>query len=383
MAILSLPDKVTRMAILELCGHLRLLSEKLAPISSDDSYRVGRLWQNLRLDMPCIQNNVSRKFADGEEYPFEYPLSRGANVSTSREKKFVRRIETDLPNLSKIVDRAKSGQDIDVLAATSDFFRRIELAWGDEEFLTTRDICNNNNCAPSGSVPILFSRYIDFRSFVAYALLPNSNPTKWGLDQVKEFLDHLGAEKNRPGKYWKELASIWKDVSDKIKNGSLSFKIPPRFCRGDVKFVGDGSAPIHLSSLAPLKSPDRIHYVVKHLALPGWESPKHREKKLGMVALVTKSDGLQPYRPTILDNFGAYSYFFLPSMINSSSGMTWKLTDDLMRNSTSDHSGLAEWTAIVQKPGIDCAISVGGGHQPAFDLVGLEFGLEHASLFEI
>lgn len=370
------------MAVRELCNHLRLLSEKLAPISADDSYRVGRIWQNVRLDMPCIHDNTSKTFTDGDGYPLAYPADRGANVSGSREGKFANRVRSELPALKIIADRANSGHDNDVLTATADYFKQIETIWGDEEFLTTVDSCNGNNCAPVGSMPPQLSRYVDFRSFIAYTLLPNVDPVRWTPDRVKVFLDQLALEKANPGKHWTELAKFWNDARKRIRNGTLTFSVPPRFSRGDVKFVGDGSAPIHRSSPAPERSPARIHHVVQHLALPGWEAPKHREKKLGMVALFARSDGFQAYRPTILDNFGAYSYFFLPGCNASACGATWKLTDDLTRNSSSDHTGIPEWTAIVQNSGIECAVRMGGGYQPAFELVGLEFGLKHASLFE-
>ena len=338
---------------------------------------------NTRLDMPCIHDNTRKAFNDGGCYPTSYPTDRGANVSNLREARFVGRIQTELPALENIVDRARSGKDVEVFAATADYFKKIEDLWGNEEFLTTDDTCNDNNCAPRMSLPSELSRYIDFRSFVAHTLLPNADPLRWTPDEIKEFLYQLSIEKAHPGKHWSELAAIWKDVRNRIRNGTLSFTLPPRYHRGDVKFVGDGSAPIHHTSPNPAGSPARIHHVVKSLALPGWEKPKEREKKLGMVALFTPNAGFRAYRPTILDNFGTYSYFFLPGCNSCAWGTTWNLTDDLSRNSKTDHGGVSEWTAIVQSPGINCVARTGGGLMPAFNLVGLEFGIEHASLFEL
>ena len=371
------------MAVPELCSHLRLLSEKLGPVSNDDSYRVGRIWQNIRLDMPCIQNPSTRTFTDGDNYPPTYPTNRGVNVSTKREVKFVGRIQSELPKLQSIADRARSGLDNDVLGAISDYFGKIIKIWADEPFFWTDDGCNGNNCASTTSLPPQLSRYVDFRSFVRYTLLPTADSVRWTSHDADDFLHQLSLEKANPGKHWVELAAIWKDVRDRIRSGAISFALPSRYNRGDVKFVGDGSAPVHQSSSQPLGSSGRIHHVIKHLALPGWETQNERNKKLGMVALAVPNDTLRAYRPTILDNFGFYSYFFLPGCSLDKSGTTWKLTDDLQKNSETDHGGLPEWTAIVQNPGINCVANTATGPQPAFELVGLEFGIEHALLFEL
>jgi hypothetical protein len=342
------------------------------------------LWQNIRLDMPCLHNGVTGTFDDGDTYPSSYPTQRGANISTQREGKFLIGIRNELPILQSIVDRARSGPDEDVLGATSDYFKRIEDIWGNAQYLTTDDTCNGNNCAPPKSLPQRLSRYLDFRSFVGFTLLPNANAGRWSRDDINEFLHKLSLEKDQPGNHWNELAVIWKDVRDRIRSGALSFMIEPRYSRGDVKFVGDGAPAVHHSCPQPPGSQARIHHVVQNLALPGWETQSERNRKFGMIALtILPNATFRAYRPTILDNFGSYSYFFLPGRPTSTCGTTWKLTPDLRRNSETDHGGLPEWTAIVQNPGINCVDLGSGNPEPAFNLVGLEFGLKHASLFEL
>ena len=260
---------------------------------------------------------------------------------------------------------------------------QIEQLWGSPDHLTTADPCNSNNCANVNDLPAQLSRYVDFKSFVAYTLLPKADHVRWQPDDAKDFVKKLDGEKSSPGKCWHQLAAIWKDVRNRIRQGTLTFELPPRYNHGDVKFVGDGVTSVHNASPHAPGSRERLHYVIQELALPSWEKPDYRESKLGMVVLSIPSRGLNVYRPTILDNFGLYSYFFLPACNNCLSGKTWKLNDSLDENSATNYGGRAEWTAIVQNPGISCTMLINGKPEPAFNLVGLEFGSKHASLFEI
>jgi len=371
------------MAVQEFCNHLRILSEQLKIVCNDDSYRVGRIWQNVRLDFPCIHNRTSRSFSDGGNYPASYPENRGANVSDTRESEFLTRIQNRLPALQDIANRALNGSGPAVLLATANYFNEIENLWGNDGALTIEDACNTNNCAPATSIPRPLLRYVDLKSFIAYTLLPNFDATRWGPDEITNFLDQLQREKAHPGPAWTELASIWKTIRNRVRGGTLEFFLRSRHGRGDVRFIGDGNMPLHLTSGHPAGSPLRVRHVIQSLALPGWETEKEREKKLGMVVLTIPHGGFPTYRPTILDTMGLFSYFFLPGSNSSSSGTTWKLADDLCRNSETDYGGVSEWTAVVKNPGIPCVIKDSSGSKPAFDLVGIEFGLDHATLFEL
>lgn len=368
------------MPLLEVCHHLEVIADRLTGIHPGDSYRVGRICQNLRLDFPGFHDNAAGTFLDRKSYPVDYPLQRGANVPVPRQDLFVAKATGDLALLKQHASRAKNGSDQDVEEATADYFKQLEDLWAGDDFLTLCAPCNADNRTPLTEVPAKLCRYMDLRSFVAYSLLPNVDATKWDRPAVSKLLRGLLDEQAAPGPAWLELSALWREARSRIRSGSLEFSVTPRFHRGDVKFVGDGGVPVHLASPHPIGSRESLHYVIQELALPTWEEQKDRERKFGLVAIEAPSTGWAIYRPTILDNIGYYSYFFLPGNRKKISGMTWKLTDCLRFNSTISHEGQVEWTIMVPPTGISCVSTVHGKLKPSFDLVGLEFGLEHALL---
>ena len=377
------------MAVSEVCGHLRSLTQKLSSLQGPKtypvSYKTERVRQNLRLDLPSLQGPSCGSFTDGSGYPSRFPKPRGPNVSQTRESLFRNRINPILPELEKLADSAASDEISVVQAATFNYLGRLQKVWGHEGNLTTIDHCNVNNSA--SSVPTQLCRYVNLRAFLRFGLLPKADRRyKLTITKIDDLVDSMVKEKRRPGTAWRLVAEIWKDVRSQIRTGRVKLRLKTPYTDGDINFIGHGTPALHQNASLPLASRQMLKHIIRELALPGWETPKDRTQNLGLVAVQVPSAGLRLFRPTILDNFGLYSYFFLPGIPRNSFGLTWPLTNSLQYNSRRRHQGQPEWTVLVKgrgpQAGISCVHSIRGRPSPSFQIAGLAFSEAHAELFQ-
>lgn len=194
------------------------------------------------------------------------------------------------------------------------------------------------------------------------------------IHEMNEFVVQL-AQETRPGVAWNALSNIWKMTKADITGGG-SLYLRPRYSKGEVCFVGDGNAPLH-------KTPQRgstsmLEYIVRTLALPGWEAERH--EKLGLVAIEAESAAHVCYRPTILDNLGSSAYFFVPALPNADNGLTWPLTPCFSFNDPNNFNGMPEWTVLTSPDGIRCFREDNGKREATFELAGISLTNEHAAL---
>ncbi len=369
------------MPLLQVCDHLGMLASRLSSFLPDESYRIERMRHNLRLDFPHIHDFINGVFKDRNAYPKGYPQPRGANVTSARESIFMAKVSPTISTLDTHANRATRGDDTVATVATQDYLKTLENVWTNTEALTVSDACNASNLVQTHQLPAKLTRYVDFKTFFQYTLLPSADPKRWTPRVLADLMDDLKSEAATPGTAWRLASEAWHDARKRIRKGTLSFSMKPRHSAGELKFIGDGSTPVHRTSTHPVGSRELAHHVIRELALPSWEKESDRQRKLGLIAVETPTLGWSAYRPTVLDNFVQYSYFFLPADRANSHGLTWKLDHTLAVNSAIDYDGQKEWIVVLPGGGISCAASDGASLLPSFDLVGLEFGVKHASLF--
>ncbi len=372
------------MALLEFCQHLEDIATALRPFESNapfSSYRIDRIRQNLRLDLPGLRDGLADRFRDGEDYPGDYPIGCGPNVPEGRESIFLRKLGAHIDDLREIVRSIRIADEVTTLDRSAEYVSLVDELWGGEGYDTAAQICNRENATPR--LPDTLCRYMDLKTFLKFTLFNNLDETAdWTLEDKEQFLMELSEEKPEPGKNWKRLSELWKLAKDRITRGNLEFNVLPKSYEREIKFFGQGQKPIHLTSPHHHASRETLHHVIRELALPGWEREGDREMKLGCVAFTVRSDGFLAYRPTMLDLFGSQSYFFLPGKRAASCGQTWRLTQCLCFNSPTDHGGHPEWAVVFPKKGIPCVqVDALNRPVPTYRIAGLAFGENHAELF--
>lgn len=375
----------------EVNHHLKLIEHNLAGVSDDDSYWVGRIRQNIRLDFPSFRAPEPDRLDDGEAYPPGYPSGRGPNIAFEREQVCLNALTSKRSELSEIANVIDTETDVGILAGTADYLKLFETVHGETNQLAVWSELNKSNYFPRGKAPLKMYRYIDLRSFLSYTLLPaiNEKQNAWSQTKRKIFLNSLIKERNAPGDAWRELGKIWKNALRDIRLGKLDPKLTTRDGFPATIFIVGSSTPIHDSIDSGKNSKERVHNIVKRLALPGWEKPVDREWRLGLVCVELELERYDLYKPTTIDNLGRMGYFFLPGRPEENHGRTWILDESLSKNSQSELDGEMEWLLYLED-GVFCCDAKPKAQtdplsdpdeiiEPKFSLVGLEFGDNHES----
>ncbi len=380
-----------------LIDHFSSLRDNLATLSRSlskskeksirlHSYKIHRIAENLRLDLPGQRVAGFARFVDKKGYPKDYPPHRGPNVSIERENAFCGRLATHLPNLGKAAKSLSSSNAVTVKASHDEMVRlleSLEQAWSIQQRQGIEDSYNEINRCPQSALPEQFCRYVGLSDFLLYTLFDRIKAPEVATPVGrKSFLRQLEAEHAKPGSAWKQLAEWWHGVRMDIRKGRRAFHVRRKKGERDVTFFGQTALEVEKSAVFAPRSKSMLHHVVRQLGLPDWETEKRRIEKLGCVKLQMPSSGSCAWRPTALDVALGWSYFFLPAERAKTHGQTWCLTEQLDRNDKKNHTGHPEWIMLFPPNGIPCQrLGIDGRPEPAFELVGLSFSPKHAELF--
>lgn len=288
-----------------------------------------------------------------------------------------------MPQLETVSRSFDSPNVVERKQSRIDFFSILEEAWSHKEIVGIEDSCNATNRCAADDLPPQFRRYMDLRGFLVHVLFDQLDETRLlNNDQRFQIIKNLKHERKVPGATWNMIVAGWHRIREEIRAGKRRFEIAPRAGRKDVTFFGQGALQVEATSLHRPRSRGRLHHVIRELGLPGWETPQKRLNRLGYVGLTLRNMGLCAWRPTVVDLFGSFAYFFLPGSSTVNYGHTWCLTKNLDRNSVADHRGQPEWVMPFPKGGIPCQhFGPNGNMEPTFEIVGLSFSQKHADLF--
>lgn len=294
-----------------------LLVDDLPMRTPTEEYRIERLRQNFRLDLPSWRTSA------GFAYPPDYPLQRGPHVHPHRE----------LTLIATLIAPLLASPPKGALELWARFDIAAKQLGGPCDYAAASNRCNVDESSKGSH----FVKYVPFQSFSRYIPHAKVAPkAKWG-EQLKT---EQGLE---------EFRLRLRDFLQEARSDDMLIGVgpsPKAGCVPNPMFIvrGDDAPHRRLPGNITAGSNEAARFVISSMGLPGYETPADRRRAGGLLAITIPLYCIDvAYRPTILEAIREGGYFFLPAPTTGLRGKTWPLVKALDRNDPEAEDGVPEW----------------------------------------